>query len=249
MKHREYFYTEPKNISQGTLAIKGDELKHLSRVIRKKVRDIVEVVDGQGNLYTVVLTEISRQHAIGEIQKRTRYVGEPNFHLTLAQAIPRGNRFDLVVEKGTEIGVSTFIPLICEHSTVKASASRISRWKKIAIAAMKQSARSMLPEITSAQTIEEVIRKKGLLKLGLIADTGPGAKTLSNLAAEFKQKSFQLKFAIILIGPEGGFSSHEVKMALDNGFYRFTLGPRRLRSETAGIVASAILMDLIGEMS
>jgi len=249
MKHREYFYTEPKNISKNSLAIRGDELKHLSRVVRKKVHDVVEVVDGQGNLYTIVLTKISKSVATGEIQKRTRYAGEPNFNLTLAQAIPKGNRFDLVVEKGTEIGVSTFIPLVCEHSIVEASSSRLSRWRKIAIAAMKQSARSVLPEVTPAQTIHEVVRKQGLLKLGLIADSGEGAKSLSNLILELKQRLFNLKSAIILVGPEGGFSLEEVKLALENGFYRFTLGPRRLRSETAGIISSAILMELVGEMS
>jgi len=248
MKHRQYFFTEPKNISNETLEIKGDELKHLSRVVRKKARDIVEVVDGTGNLYTVVLTKIMKQVAFGNIQKRTRYVGEPNFHLTLAQAVPKGNRFDLVVEKGTELGISTFIPLLCKHSIVEDSSSRLSRWKKIAIAAMKQSARSVLPEITPAQTFHEVVRKKGLLKLGLIANGGEEAKSLSNLISELKQKSFQLKSAIIIVGPEGGFSSDELNRAEENGFYRFSLGPRRLRSETAGIAASAILMELVGEM-
>ena len=229
------------------LEIKGDELKHLARVVRKRAHDVIEVVDGKGNLYTVVLTKIGRQVALGEIQKRTRYVGEPNFHLTLAQAIPKGNRFDLVVEKGTELGVATFIPLLCQYSIVASTASRLSRWKKIAVAAMKQSTRSILPEITPAQTIYDVVRKKGLLKLGLIAATGRGAKSLSGLIPELKQKSFQLKSAIILIGPEGGFTSEELKKAVANGFYPFTLGPRRLRSETAGIAASAILMELVGE--
>lgn len=249
MKHREFFYTEPDNISQNSLQIKGEELKHLARVMRKKERDVIEVVDGQANLYTVVLTKITKQFAEGEIQKRTRYAGEPNFHLTLAQAIPKGNRFDLVVEKGTEIGVSAFVPLLCEHSIIADSSSRLSRWKKIAIAAMKQSTRSILPEILPAQTIHDVTRKKGLLKLGLIADSGDGARSLSEVISELKQKSTQLKSAILLIGPEGGFSANEVKLAMDNGFYRFSLGSRRLRSETAGIVASAILMELMGEMS
>lgn len=249
MSHRQYFYTEPKNISQKFLEIRGDELKHLSAVQRKKVRDVIEVVDGAGNLYTVVLTEISRLAAIGEIQKRTRYIGEPNFQLTLAQAILRGNRFDWTVEKGTELGVAIFIPLLCEHSIAEGTTSRLSRWKKIAIAAMKQSARSVLPEITPPQTIQEVIRKKGLLKLGLIADGGEGAKSLTKILSAIKQKSSQIKSAIILIGPEGGFSGSEIKFAVENGFYQFSLGLRRLRAETAGIVASAILMELMGEMS
>ena len=249
MKHREFFYTEPNNISQNSLRIKGEELKHLARVMRKKERDVIEVVDGKANLYTVVLTKISKQLAEGEIQKRTRYAGEPNFHLTLAQAIPKGNRFDLVVEKGTEIGVSAFIPLLCEHSVAADSSSKLSRWQKIAIAAMKQSTRSILPEILLAQTIHDVIRKKGLLKLGLIADNGEGARSLSEVISDLKQKSSQLKSAIMLIGPEGGFTAHEVKFAKNNGFFQFSLGIRRLRSETAGIVAAAILMELMGELS
>ena len=249
MRHREFFYTEPKNISHDTLEIKGDELRHLVRVVRKKVRDVIEVVDGQGNLYTAVLSKISKQSAQGEIQKRTRYAGEPNFQLTLAQAIPKGNRFDLVVEKGTEIGVSTFFPLLCEHSIVEGTASRLSRWRKVAIAAMKQSTRSVLPEIIPAQTVHDVIRKKGLLKLGLIAESGDRARSLYEIIAELKQKSIQLKSAIVLIGPEGGFSANEVDFALENGFHKFTLGRRRLRSETAGIAASAILMELVGEMN
>jgi 16S rRNA (uracil1498-N3)-methyltransferase len=248
MKHREFFYTEPENISQNSVRIKGDELTHLARVVRKKVRDVIEVVDGRGNLYTAVLTQITSQFAEGEIQKRSRYIGEPNFQLTLAQAITKSNRFDWVVEKGTEIGISTFIPLLCEYSIVEETASRLDRWKKIAIAAMKQSARSILPEITPAQTIHDIIRKKGLLKLGLIAHSGEGARGLSETLAELKLKTLQLKSAIMLIGPEGGFAANELKAAIENGFYQFSLGPRRLRSETAGIVASAILMELMGEM-
>ncbi len=248
MKHREFFYTKPENISQDTLQIKEDELKHLARVVRKKERDVIEVVDGKGNLYTAVLRRITSQYAEGEIQKCTRYVGEPNNQLTLAQAIPKGNRFDLVVEKCTEIGIAAFIPLLCEYSIIEETSTRISRWKKIAIAAMKQSARSILPEITPAQTIHEVIRKKGLLKLGLIANNGTGARSLSEIFAELKRKSTQPKSVIMLIGPEGGFSTNEVTFALENGFSAFSLGPRRLRSDTAGIVASAVLMELMGEL-
>jgi len=248
MKHRDYFYTEPTNISEGILEIKGQELKHLSRVLRKKVRDIIEVVDGQGNLYTAILTKINKETAQAEIQKKARYIAEPNFKLTLAHAIPKRKRFDLVIEKGTEIGVSIFIPLLCKNSNVNEVSSRLNRWKKIAIAAMKQSARSVLPEITAPQTIQDILRNQGLLKLGLIADMGKNAKSLSTIISELKQKSAPIKSATMLIGPEGGFSQNEIKLAIENGFHRFSLGPRRLRTETAGIAASAILMELVGEM-
>jgi 16S rRNA (uracil1498-N3)-methyltransferase len=216
--------------------------------LRKKERDVIDVVDGRGNLYTVVLTKISRESAQGEIQKRVRFAGEPNFHLTLAQAIPKGNRFDLVIEKGTEIGVSTFMPIICANSIGEGATSRSARWKKIAIAAMKQSARSVLPEILPPQPVHEIIQKKGILKIGFIADDRSGAKSLTNLGIILKNKLAQQKSAIILIGPEGGLTPDEVNLAVKNDFHCFTLGQRRLRSETAGIVASAILMELMGEM-
>lgn len=249
MRHREIFYTEPENISSQLLEIKGDEFKHLIRVMRKQERDVIDVVDGQGNAYTVVISKITKQSAQCEIQKRTRFVGEPNFHLTLAQAIPKGNRFDWVVEKGTEIGVIAFTPLLCENSIIEDASSRRARWKKIAIAAMKQSARSVLPEITPAQTIHDVIRKTGLTQVGFIAEGGDGAKNLSQIVSQHQQKLQQSKSAIILIGPEGGFSKTEIQLAIGGGYHRFSLGPRRLRSETAGIVASAILMELMGELN
>lgn len=248
MSHREYFYVEPSFISPPTVEIKGSEFKHLALVLRKKVRDIVEVVDGAGNLYTVVLTDVGKNSARGEIQKRARFSGEPNVKLTLAQAIPKSARFELVIEKGTELGVSAFIPAICENSVIKEADGKVTRWQKIAIAAMKQSGRSFLPDVHKPQALHDIIQKKGPLTLGLIANPSPGARNLSALISDLREKSFQMKSAIILIGPEGGFSPEEAKMAGDNGFFSFTLGPRRLRSETAGIVASAVFMELMGEM-
>jgi 16S rRNA (uracil1498-N3)-methyltransferase len=245
MSHKEYFYTKPENISQDYVEIKGAELKHLSRVVRKKIRDIIYVVDGKGNLYTVLLTEIKKQFARGEIQKRNRFAGEENFHLILAHAVPKGSRFDLVVEKGTELGVSVFIPLLCEHSVVDISPAKISRWRKVAIAAMKQSGRSVLPEISPVQSIKQIIENKHILTPGFIAHQDSDSKSLSNVIHSFKEKGTLTKSAMIFIGPEGGFSVAEIQIALDNQILPFSLGSRRLRSETAGIVVSAIFMEVM----
>lgn len=241
----KYFYTKPENISQDYVEIKGEELKHLSRVVRKKVRDIIYVVDGKGNHYTVLLTEIKKQFARGEIQKRTRFAGEDNFQLTLAQAVPKGSRFDLVIEKGTEIGVTSFIPLICDRSVVDVTPAKMARWRKVAIAAMKQCGRSVLPEILPAQSIKEIIESKKASIPGFVANQDSSSKSLSNIIRPFKEKGILDRSALILIGPEGGFSSEEVQLVLENQFVPFSLGQRRLRSETAGIVASAVFMELV----
>ena len=245
MSHTQYFYTKPENISQGYIEIKGEELKYLSLVVRKKTRDIIYVVDGIGNLYTVLLTEIKKQFARGEIQKRTRFFGEANFKLILAQAVPKGSRFDQVIEKGTEIGVSAFIPLLCEHSIVDITPAKLARWKKIAIAAIKQCGRSVLPEILPAQSVSEIIENKNPITPGLIAHQDSASKSLSAAIQLLKERGNTIKSVIILIGPEGGFSPGETQMALENQFVPFSLGPRRLKSETAGIVVSAIFMELI----
>lgn len=248
MKHQEYFYVSPDLISADAVVIKGEEFKHLSIVHRKKAREIVQVVDGRGNLYTVLLEHIGRQEARGSIQKRQRFAGEPNFNLTLAQAIPKGSRFELVIEKGTEIGVSTFIPLLTERTVVNAGETKLKRWNKIAVAAMKQSARSLLPEIHAPINFAEFMTDCPVYDFQLIGHAAGGMKSLTEVIESEKRKHRDLnriKKGIILIGPEGGFIDEEVQKALDLNFLPFSLGPRRLRSETAGIVAAAILMELV----
>lgn len=248
MKHSEYFYIPSKNIKNDIVEFKGAELKHLAVVLRKKYHDVVSVVDGKGNVFTVVLTQIGRNSAVGTIQKRSRYLGEPNFKLTLAQAISKGNRFDWVVEKGTEIGVSKFIPLITERSIAKGSETKRNRWQKVAIAAMKQCARSVLPEITSPQTIDQIFYAKEIYDFNLIAHSEAHAKSLAEIIIQGKRKLAhisKIKSGIILVGPEGGFSPDEIKKAKSQNFQTFSLGLRRLRTETAGIMASAIIMELM----
>ena len=252
MKHIEYFYVPPRNIKDDIVEFKGAELKHLIVVSRKKRHDVINTVDGEGNVFTVVLTQVSKKSAIGEIQKRSRYLREPNFKLTLAQAIPKGNRFDLVIEKGTEIGVSKFIPLITERSIIKGSDTKFSRWKKIAIAAMKQCTRSILPEITPPQTLNQIFKEKEIYDFKFIAHLENNPKNLAEIIIQEKKKFeniSKIKSGIILIGPEGGFTSDEVKKARSWNFEAFSLGQRRLRTETAGIIASAIMMELIDDWS
>ena len=248
MKHFENFYTSPENISETEVLIRGAELKHLSRVLRKKIRDVINVVDGKGNLYIAILTEIKKDLARGEIQKRIRFAGESNFFLTLAQAVPKSNRFDWVVEKGTELGVSAFVPLNCEYSVIDSNAARISRWENIALAAIKQCGRSVLPEIYPSQSVKEFVQNANILSLNLIAHPAGKTSTLSHLAEQIKQLDQLPKSANVLVGPEGGFTAEEVNLAFENGFKPFTLGIRRLRSETAGIVAAALTMELIGNI-
>ncbi len=248
----DFYYVPPEYIDKNTVSFTGQELKHLKVVMRKRVGNIVQVVDGIGGTYTVELTDINTKQAVGKIHKKSRYQGEPNFHLTLAQAIPKGNRFDLIIEKCTEIGVCQFIPVITERTIAGASDVKLNRWEKVAIAAMKQCTRSVLPKIKSAQTLESVFQSKEIYDFQLIAHPDATNNSLTGAILEKKQKLSHLtkiKTGILLVGPEGGFTMMEAAQAQEWNFSCFSLGARRLRSETAGIVSSAIVMELLDNSS
>lgn len=252
MKEHDFYYVPPEYIDKDTVTFSGPELKHLKVVMRKRVGNIVQVVDGIGGTYTVELTGINSKKAIGKIHKKSRYQGEPNFHLTLAQAIPKGNRFDLIVEKCTEIGVSQFIPIMTERTIAGVSEVKLDRWNKVAIAAMKQCTRSVLPKIKPVQTLENVFQSKEIYDFQFIAH--PDAMNISLAEVIFKKKQkvshlTKIKTGILLVGPEGGFTPQEASQAQEWNFSSFSLGNRRLRSETAGIVASAIVMELLDNNS
>ncbi len=244
----DFFYSPPDLISDTIVEIHGEEFKHLIRVVRKKPGDIVNIVDGIGNVYTVVIKKITRTFAQAEIQKRIRLMGEPIFQLTLAQAIPKGSRFDWVVEKSTELGVAEIVPLVCDFSVTEGSTNRCRRWEKIAIAAMKQCHRSRLPKIHEPVRFSEFLTENWKKSLAFLAHPAKGAQALSTIILKNQQKYRTKRTAIIFTGPEGGFSENEIELAKKEGCQFFTLGPRRLRAETAGIASAAIFMELIEQI-
>ena len=248
MKHLEFYYIPPNKIQNNIVEFSDAEFKHLIVVARKKTGEIVNVLDGTGNVYTVLLTEILKKTAYGSVQKKSRLLREPNFKLTLVQAIPKSTRFELVIEKCTEIGISKIVPLITERSVQQGNDSKVNRWQKIAIAAMKQCTRSILPDITPPQNLDQILNNNEIYDFKIIAHNESISKCLTEIILSRKEELVRvtkIKSGIILIGPEGGFTKEEVDKAKSYNFQPFSLGQRRLRSETAGIVTTAIMMELI----
>lgn len=156
------FYTSPKNIGKDILTIAGEEAKHILSVLRYKARDEITVVDGCGTRYNVLIEKISKGSLQGKILSRIRKENEPTCQVTLAQAICRQERMDFLIEKTTEIGVFSIIPILTERSLVKVSGiskgkNKIDRWRRIAIASMKQSLRTVLPEIQNIVKFDELL--------------------------------------------------------------------------------------------
>lgn len=242
------FYTNPDKINKETLTIDGDEARHILSVLRRGAGDEIDVVDGRGTKYRVLIEEVSRDFLQGKILSRTRMENEPDCHVTLAQAICRKERMDFLIEKATEIGVYSIIPIVTQRNLVKVDdASReknkIERWRRLAIAAMKQSLRTVLPEIHEVTPFDQLLPQIGNFDLCLIASLDKDAKSVTE-CEQFKTRPDR---ALLIVGPEAGFTEEELSKAKSLGAIPISLGPRRLRTETAGVVfLSLALHQLAG---
>jgi len=244
-----YFYVDPKNVGKDSLRIEGEEAKHICLVLRKGEGEIIDAVDGEGIKYQVQVTAKGKDWVQGKIISQTRKENEPFTELTLAQALIKGVRMDFLVEKVTEIGVSSIIPLITGKGLIKLEKdskviSRVSRWKRIAISGMKQALRSKLPEIQDPVSFQELLAKVKDYDLALIACQAKGSKFLKEILEGKKG----VKDVLLLVGPESGFTQEELGLSLKSGIIPVSLGPRRLRSETAGIVFSSMVLHELEDL-
>ena len=229
----DYFFVDPKDVRGGVALIRGEEFKHLSRVLRKKEGESIVLVDGEDNAYEAVIRFMDRTHAECEIIDVKHRVHEPKVDVTLAVSLLRNPaRFDFLVEKATELGVRSIVPLLCERTIPKSE--KHARFEKIALAAMKQCGRSYLPKIHSLSPLAAVLDHAHEYALRLI----PHEKTeQSQFVGSVLQHHPHVASALIVIGPEGGFSDDEIALADEKGMVPVSLGPRRLRAETAAISA------------
>ena len=244
--HKECFFVSSAQIGKDEVLISGNEFRHLQKVKRKRIGDQVFVTDGEGNFYTVRLKQIQATKAVAEIIKIRRLVGEPSVEITLAQGMIRSQRMDWLIEKGTELGIRKFIPVQMDFCQVKASDLRISRWQRLAQAAMKQSGRSYLPLIEKKQKINDLSEK--LLKPVLFAHPGVRKNVGDVLNAVRQRQGKAVRFISLLVGPEGGFSDDQIEQFRQWGYFQVHLGQRRLRSETAAIALITLTLDALGEI-
>lgn len=217
-----------------------DERNHLARVLRKRPGDLVRFVDGEGWIYEGVLTQIKPKIEI-EILDRWRDRDDNPFDVTLAPALLKGARLDMVVEKATELGVTSIMPMQTSRTVPGVSeqgTQRRDRWRRIALSAMKQSLRSRLPNIVPITNFLDVISASSSYDLPLMA-WEEEHETNITLATT---RSPVMKSALLMIGPEGGFSREEIEIARQAGVQTVSLGASRLRSDTASIAGLALLI-------
>ena len=228
----DFFYTPPHLITPPSLVIEGDEFSHLVHVMRKGLHDEISVVDGNGNVYDAEISTLDRRSAMCTVKGHRTFVNEPTRKVVLGAALLRhSGNFDFLVEKVTEIGVHAIVPLRTERTIP--SKAKIDRWQKLALAAMKQSQRCYLPIVRQATTVRDCVESADGDSTRLLPHESTAGPLLTEAIPAEAQK------IILAIGPEGGFTQEEVLLASGHGFIVVSLGPRRLRAETAAIVATA----------
>jgi 16S rRNA (uracil1498-N3)-methyltransferase len=198
------------------------EARHVLKVLRGRDGDPLEVVDADGRLFLAELGPGDEARVL-EVLEGYEEVG-----LSLYQAVPKGGRMDLVVEKATEVGATRIVPLLTERGLVRPGDAKVGRWRRVAEAAARQSLRMVVPEVTQPVSFSEAVREAG--GEGVLLHNEPDLAPLEALVSAP---------ASLFVGPEGGWSEEELQAAEEAGLALAQLGPYRLRSETAGVVAAA----------
>lgn len=243
------FFVSPALLAQPSVTLTGDQAHQIRRVLRLRPGDQVTLLDGQGWAYEADLIAVSPKDVRLALVRRMQAGGEPPVHITLYQAVLKGERFSWALQKGTEVGASAFAPLVCERSVIddlQVVEAKRERWRRIIQEAAEQCGRGYIPDLLPAQLLRQAVKtpsQPGALRL--IPWEGERATPLrAALSGCNLNDGMHIE---LFVGPEGGFTDVEVDWARRHGVQPVTLGPRILRAETAGLVAMSAILYQAGE--
>ncbi len=235
-----HFFVEPDQIESDRCHFAREEADHILRTLRLSAGDLIKVTDGLGNLYDVMLGEPGRRGLIGEIVKVSRWLNEPGIDLTVAFGLTLQGKADDIVEQCTQLGVRSFIPLLSANSPVHLDEdkirTRIERWRKVAISAVKQSLRCYLPTIGAPRDANSLAKTIGDYDLSLVGSFA-GKRLIWN------EQCSSAKTLLLVTGPEQGLTLDEEAVLESAGAMPITLGERRLRTELAPVVMTTLVLS------
>jgi 16S rRNA (uracil1498-N3)-methyltransferase len=247
MTHR--FFIPSGWLTPPTVTLHGEIARQIQTVLRLRPGDEVTVLDNSGLEWQVRLNELRKNEVQGQVIRHQPAQGEPRLQLTLYQGTLKAQKFEWVLQKGTELGISRFVPVICRRSIVgKADdvAGKQARWARIIQEAAEQSRRGQLPRLEPALSLVAAIKaaSQPLEPAPLLVMPWEEATdlTLKSVLAEVKPAAVG-----VFIGPEGGFTAAEAGLAREAGVRLVTLGPRILRAETAALAVCAAVLYEMGE--
>lgn len=235
------YYVDSCNFTEDAVSIVGDDVKHIRNVLRGAVGDRLTLCDCQGTVYDTEIVSIGTEIEC-RILSRSQDDNEPDVRLTVVQAIPKGDKMESIIQKCVELGATRIIPVYSEFTVVKADpkgdANKLQRWQRIAREAAKQCCRGVIPTVDSPARLKDVGAPEDD-ETGLMAwerGMGDPRDTVCSVGPRVR----------ILVGSEGGFSAAEAEWAQQVGYRLISMGPRILRSETAGPALSAAIMFATG---
>ena len=242
------FFVASEAVSPTTVRITNPLLRHLRESLRLHPGEALTVTDDRGIRYRTEVIEVSAKELIGRILDSASAPVQTGPSLILAQALLKGEKMDWVIQKATELGVSRIVPVLATHSVVKLQADRVdhqlSRWQRIALEAAQQSERWSVPDVDEPTTLSELGMRYGTSATKIIlAERSTGA-SLQTMQLPTEPRSILL----LLIGPEGGWSQEELRIAQDQVHFPVTMGVRILKAETAAIAAISIVQARSGEL-
>jgi len=240
------FFIPPDRRAGTIVHFEADQAHQMARVLRLRPGDRVLALDGTGRQYEVALETVDAT-AAGRVVAESVAAGETGARLTFYQSLLKRDKFEWVLQKGTEIGVAAFVPVITRRSLVRDAGvepDKLARWRRIIQEAAEQSGRGALPALRPPVPFATAVGEATGYGRALIAWEGETERSLAAVLAEPLSRSTVALF----IGPEGGFDPVEVEAAVAGGVLPITLGPRVLRTETAALVGAALVLYELGDM-
>ena len=238
------FFVQPDCIAHGECIVCGEDVKHISKVLRLRAGDELIICDSCGSDYVCAIENISPSQVTARILSMSPNTAESPLHITVYQGLPKSDKMDYIVQKCVELGVVSIVPVVTARAVVKLhdEEKKRTRWQKIAAEAAKQCGRGIIPQVGKAQSFAEIIDNLDSDALNILPYENENQHRLKDALCGFAGNKVN-----IIIGPEGGFDPSETDAALQKGVHVVTLGPRILRTETAPIAAVSAVMYQLGD--
>ena len=237
------FFVDDAQVHEHEIVIEGSDVNHIRNVLRMKIDERIRISNMSGKAYFCHITLITEDMVVAEIDSEDDNGTELGNRITLFQGLPKGDKMELIIQKAVELGVYKIVPVSMKNCVVKLdekkAAKKVERWQAIAESAAKQSKRTIIPLIDKPVSYKLALEKAGKLDVTLVPyENERGMDATRQIMGQIKKG----QSIGIVIGPEGGFTPEEIKLADDNDMHRISLGRRILRTETAGLATLAMLV-------
>lgn len=248
------YFVRPEQMTEATVTLTGEDARHFATVLRARPGDRFVACDGTGRDVLARAVRVGTESVEAAVEELLTSHAEPMWQVTVAQSLPKGDKLEMVIQKGTEAGAVAFWPFVSRRTVVsydgEKAARRVERWRKIAKEAAEQAHRSIVPEVAAICTWPELLARFKSFDLVLFCyeEEGRRGAGLKSLLAERRQRLGERPRILLVVGPEGGFAAEEADEAAQAGAVWTGLGRRVLRTETAALIALACLAYESGEM-